>query len=62
MQVIDAAGAAVDSLGDTEDPILQMESPRTQQYRIVVSTDCRMDPCRFGLAVLVIPPRQPRNR
>jgi len=62
MQVRDEAGAVLDSLTEMEDPILQMESPRTQEYRIIVSPICRMDPCRVGLAVFVVPPRPRRER
>jgi hypothetical protein len=51
MKIIDDSGDVVATLADYEDPVLQLDTTRTAEYRIILSLTCRMDPCRYGIAI-----------
>jgi hypothetical protein len=61
MEVTDERGRVLDSLSEIEDPYLQFDAARTEEYVIIVSLRCVMEPCRYGLAIFASarPPSRP---
>jgi hypothetical protein len=53
MQITDGSGRVLVTRSEIEEPILQLTPATTQEYRVIVSPRCTMNPCRYGIAVWV---------